>query len=54
MSEAFQKAWVVLKGGMSELDMVLREEGPEAALAWLAERGVTGKDAVRMITWWNK
>ena len=45
MTRPFDQAWRVLKMDFGELDMVLREEGEEAALQWLAERGVTGENA---------
>tara|TARA_Y100000310_G_scaffold300686_1_gene336557 strand:- start:1591 stop:1767 length:177 start_codon:yes stop_codon:yes gene_type:complete len=46
---AIEKAWSVLKRGFGTLDLILREEGEEAAIAWLADRGVTREDALRMI-----
>lgn len=45
----FEQAWVILKGGFGELDMVFREQGEAAALEWLAQRGVTGEQAMMML-----
>ena len=45
----FDIAWSVLKGFFSELDIVLREQGRQAALAYLAEKGITGPAAEKML-----
>jgi len=49
MDEPFKHAWSILKGFFSELDIVLREQGEQAALAYLAEKGITGPEAERML-----
>ncbi len=47
--EPIDAAWTLLKGGFSELDMIFREQGEAAALEWLAQRGVTGEQAMMML-----
>ncbi len=49
MTKALSKAWTVLKGGFSELDMVFREQGEAAALEWLAQRGIAGEQAMMLL-----
>ena len=48
-ADPLDAAWSVLKGFFSELDIVLREQGREAALAYLAEKGITGPTAENML-----
>jgi hypothetical protein len=48
-ADPLDAAWSILKGFFSELDMILREQGEQAALDYLAEKGITGPAAEKML-----